>query len=112
MARKSHGGTPPRVFCKKRLQVAENKREEAGKERQESSRGGKLLKILNLPQRRRARRVGRSKSGGEARNERKEKSISSVGERIVVSAGFAVGGPDGRFLFSLCVESPGSGEQV
>jgi hypothetical protein len=96
---KATGVPPPRVFCTKRLQAIENKRRELRKERQENSRGGNLLKMLNLPQRRRARRVGRSKSGGEARIERGEKSIQSVGERIVVSAGFAVGGLDGRFFF-------------
>jgi hypothetical protein len=44
--------TPPPAFCTKRLQAIENKREELQKERQESSRGGKLLKARYLgPQR-------------------------------------------------------------
>jgi hypothetical protein len=36
---------PPPVFCKKRLQAAENKGREFQKERQEISRGAKLLKV-------------------------------------------------------------------
>jgi hypothetical protein len=39
--------TPP-VFCKKRLQVDENKGMERGKERQENSGGGKLLRRRSL----------------------------------------------------------------
>jgi hypothetical protein len=42
------GGMPPPVFCKKRLQAIENKGRELQKERQESSRGCKLLKGREL----------------------------------------------------------------
>jgi hypothetical protein len=40
--------TPTPVFCKKRLQAIENKREEFQKEMQEISRDGKLLKARHL----------------------------------------------------------------
>jgi hypothetical protein len=39
------------VFCKKSLDVVENKENEHGKESQERPRGGRLLKRLDLPQR-------------------------------------------------------------
>jgi hypothetical protein len=45
--------TPPRVFCKKRLQAAENKGSEREKESQEKQRGGKLLKRRSLAKRQR-----------------------------------------------------------
>ena len=41
-------GGPPRVFCKKRLQAAENKGRRAEKERQERQRGGNSLKRREL----------------------------------------------------------------
>ena len=49
--RKGFGGkgdTPPRVFCGKRLQAIEKKGRECEKERQEISRGGKLLRGQGL----------------------------------------------------------------
>jgi len=43
------GYPPPPAFCKKRLQVVENKERECEKERKELQRGGKLLRTLGLP---------------------------------------------------------------
>jgi hypothetical protein len=54
---------PPRVFFEKRLQAAENKGRECEKERKERSRGGKLLKTGNLPQRHREHRDGEGMDG-------------------------------------------------
>ena len=42
------GIPPPPRFCTKRLQATENKRQEVQKERQEISRGAKLLKAREL----------------------------------------------------------------
>ena len=54
---------PPRVFFEKSLQAVENKGRECEKERKERSRGGKLLKTWNLPQRHRERRAGEGMDG-------------------------------------------------
>jgi len=45
-------GMPPPAFCKKRLQAIENKERRSEKERQEISRGGKLLKERGLEEKR------------------------------------------------------------
>ena len=46
--RKAAMGYPPPVFCPKRLQTIENKELEPRKERQEITRGGKLMKEQGL----------------------------------------------------------------
>ena len=49
--RRARRGTPPPVFCQKRLQTIENKELEPRKERQEIPRGGKLMKGQGLSRR-------------------------------------------------------------
>ena len=51
------------MFCEKSLQAIENKPWELQKERQETLRGGKLLKTWNLPQRHREHRDGEGMDG-------------------------------------------------
>jgi hypothetical protein len=51
------------VFSQKRLQALENKGRGCEKEREEISRGGKLLKTWNLPQRHREHRDGEGIDG-------------------------------------------------
>jgi hypothetical protein len=68
----------PPVFCKKRLQVIENKGRECRKERKETKRVRKLLIIHDL------QAMGRESglSGAKARVKPEGKSINSIGERI------------------------------
>ena|ERR1700738_653096 len=54
---------PPPVFFEKSPQAIENKGQGLQKERQEISRGGKLLKTWNLPQRHREHRDGEGMDG-------------------------------------------------
>jgi hypothetical protein len=54
---------PPRVFFEKSLQAVESKGRECEKERKEISRGGKLLKTWNLPQRHRSTETAKAWTG-------------------------------------------------
>jgi hypothetical protein len=63
LVRLLRNGTPPPAFCEKSLQAIENKRWELQKDRQEISRGGKLLKRWDLPQRHREHRGGEGMDG-------------------------------------------------
>ena len=103
----------PPVFCKKRRQAIENKGREREKERQEKTRGGKLLGTWELRRGRGSRHERGWENDGKARRERQEESIEKVGEGIVVGVGLAAGGRLSCLLsLSGGFGSPGSGEQV
>jgi hypothetical protein len=59
------GDTPPPVFWKKSLQSIENKGREFGKERQESSRGGKILQGKEIEEAEQVSELGRGCCWGE-----------------------------------------------
>jgi hypothetical protein len=88
------GHTPPRVICEKRRQAVENKRNELEKERKEISRGGKLLRILDLPRRHRehgeADETARKRGSSGRKNQSKALASASwlaLGSRSAGSAG-------------------------
>jgi hypothetical protein len=60
------GVYPPPVFWKKSLQSIENKRREFGKERQESSRGGKILQGKEIEEAKEVKEFGRGVLLGRA----------------------------------------------
>ena len=98
---------PTRVSLQKRPQTVENKGRGRGKERKERKRVRKSVRTQDLSakspadgRRDGARRESIDLAGAKARVERKERLIESVGERIVVGAGFAVGGPGGRLFLA------------
>ena len=82
----------PPVFCKKRRQAIEIKGREPEKERQERTRGGKLLGIRELRPGCGWQHERRWGNDGKARLKRREESIEKVGEGIVVALGSRLAG--------------------
>ena len=76
------GDTPPPVFWKKSLQSIENKGREFEKERQESSRGGKVLKGKEIEEAEQVRELGRECCWGEVRVKRWRGEYSQADDRI------------------------------
>src|SRR5712672_4460946 len=89
--------TPP-VFCRKSPQATENKRGERRKERQERKRVRKSVRTRDLLEGQGAPRERGGRNGAKARVKREEKSLASVGECIIVGAGFA---DSARFFLAL-----------